>query len=64
MEKRVSCYTFRHSFATILRQNGYDIRIMQELLGYKEMKTIMIYTHVLNLGVETIAVHLTYDALA
>ena len=59
LDKRVTCHTFRRSSATHRLENHYDIRTVQELLGHKDVKTTMIYTHVLQRG--GLAVHSPLD---
>jgi site-specific recombinase XerD len=48
IDKRVSCHTMRHSFATTMLENGTNIRVLQELMGHADVKTTERYTHVMD----------------
>jgi site-specific recombinase XerD len=54
LTKRVTCHTFRHSYATHLLENGVNIRVVQELMGHADVKTTEIYTHVMRKDLKTI----------
>lgn len=54
LTKRVTCHTFRHSYATHLLENGVNIRIVQELMGHADVKTTEIYTHVMQKNLKAV----------
>ncbi|MBW2366724.1 MAG: tyrosine-type recombinase/integrase [Deltaproteobacteria bacterium] len=55
VQKHVTCYTLRHSFATIMLENGINIRVLQELMGHADVKTTERYTHVMDKDISRIS---------
>jgi site-specific recombinase XerD len=55
IDKRVTCHTLRHSFATTMLENGVNIRVLQELMGYADVKTTERYTHVMDKDISRVA---------
>ena len=55
LTKRVTCHTFRHSYATHLLENGVNIRVVQELMGHADVKTTEVYTHVMQKNIGSVS---------